>query len=99
MTLKDLAMSFPRKQATRKNYKDTQYLWHMAHKDGKTELQIEMSASVNGQTLIADLPRIVNNAMIEAAIDYGRKAGWTPEKSAPPFRCKYLRAEFTKLDD
>ena len=89
---------FPRKSATRKNYKDTQYLWHMQHKDGKTLLQIEMTAAVSGQTLIADLPRIVNQAMIEAAIDYGRANGWTPDKAAPPFRCKYLRGQFTRLD-
>jgi len=92
-------MSFPRNKATRKNYKDTQYLWYMGHKDGKTELQIEMTASVNGQTLIAELPRIVNQTMIEAAIDYGRKAGWTPDQAGPPFRCKYLRGQFTRLED
>ncbi|BCU77009.1 hypothetical protein [Luteolibacter sp. LG18] len=92
-------MPFPRNKATRKNYKDTQYLWYMGHKEGKTELQIEMTASVNGQTLIAELPRIVNQTMIEAAIDYGRKAGWTPDQAAPPFRCKYLRGQFTRLED
>ena len=89
---------FPRNKATRKNYRDTQYLWYMQQKDGKTELQIEMSASVNGQTLVAELPRIVNQAMIEAAIYYGRANGWTPDRAAAPFLCKYLRGQFTRLN-
>jgi len=89
---------FPRKNATRLNHRDTQYLWVMQHRDGKTELQIEMSASVNGQLLIGELPRIVNPAMITAAIDFGRANGWTPDKAAPPFRCKYLRGTYTRLD-
>lgn len=91
-------MSFPRNKATRLNHRDTQYLWFMQFKDGHTELQVEMSASVNGQLLVGELPRIVNPAMIMAAIDFGRQNGWTPDKSAPPFRCKYLRKTFTRLD-
>jgi hypothetical protein len=90
---------FPRKNATRLNHRDTQYLWVMQHRDGKTELLIEMSASVNGQLLIGELPRIVNPAMVVAAIDFGRQNGWTPGASAPPFRCKYLRGTYTRLED
>jgi hypothetical protein len=91
--------AIPRKNATRLNHRDTQYRWVMQQRDGKTELQIEMSASVNGQLLVAELPRIVNPAMVTAAIDFGRQNGWTPDKSAPPYRCKYLRGQYTRLDE
>ncbi|MBK1883318.1 hypothetical protein JIN85_12900 [Luteolibacter pohnpeiensis] len=75
-------------------YHDTQFRWIMQNRSGFNELVIEMAAAVNGQKLVATLPRIVNHSMITSAIDFGRKNGWTPDKEAPAFQCKYLRGSF-----
>ena len=76
------------------NHLDTQYRWIMQNRSGFNELVIELTAVVNGQKLVATLPRIVNHAMVTGAIDFGRKNGWTPEKELPVFHCKYLRGTF-----
>jgi hypothetical protein len=33
------------------------------------------------------------------AIDYGRANGWDPMKSAPPFRCRYLKGKFVAIEE
>lgn len=91
-------MPVPRKGATRINHRDTQYLWVMQRHGNQTELQLEASAAVDGQMLIVELPRIVNRTMIEESVDWARKNGWTPGESGEPFRCKYLRGGFTRLN-
>ena len=52
---------------------------------------------MNGQLLLAELPRIVNHEMVIGAIEYGRNNGWTPEKEVAPFRCKYQRKVFERI--
>lgn len=77
---------------------DTHYRWMFQNRTGSNELIIELSASVGGQTLIADVPKIVNHEMIRSAIDYGRANGWAPNESGPPYRCVYRRSGFTPKD-
>ena len=76
------------------NHHDTQYRWIMQNLRGVNELWIEASAPVNGQVLIAELPRIVSNHMVGQAIDFALANGWLPYAAAPPFRCKLLRKGF-----
>jgi hypothetical protein len=73
------------------NHRDTQYRWIIWNKTTHNELAVELSASVNGQLLLAELPRVVNDAMVTGAIDFARKHGWQPEVEQEPFRCKYTR--------
>jgi len=73
------------------NHRDTQYRWIIWNKKTHNEMTIELSASVNGQLLSVELPRVVNDAMVTGAIDFGRKNGWKPELELAPFRCKYTR--------
>jgi len=87
----------PRPQRNNKKsliLRDTHYQWIIHNRTVHNELQVELSASVNGQLLLAELPRIVNDGMVTGAIEFGRSNGWTPEQSAPPFRCKYARKLF-----
>jgi hypothetical protein len=76
------------------NHRDTHYRWIVWNKRTFNELTVEMSASVNGQLLLAELPRVVNHQMVPDAIDFARKNGWKPEAAGPPFRCKYTRKGF-----
>ncbi len=81
------------------NHRDTHYRWIMRNLRGVNELVVEASAPVNGQPLIAELPRIVSNDMVAQAIDFGHAQGWKPNEAHPPFRCKYLRGEFHLTGD
>ena len=90
----------PRPQRNNKKsliHRDTHYQWIIHNRTLVNELQVELSASVNGQLLLAELPRIVNHEMVIGAIEFGRNNGWTPELTEPPFRCKYARKEFQRV--
>lgn len=75
-------------------HRDTHYRWILQNQRGHNELIVEMTASVQGQTLIAKLPTVVNHKMVPAAIDYGRANGWKPEEKAPPFRCTWRHGAY-----
>jgi hypothetical protein len=90
----------PRPQRNNKkslNHRDTHYQWIIHNRVVSNELQVELSASVNGQLLLAELPRIVNHEMVIGAIEFGRANGWTPEQETAPFRCKYSRKRFERV--
>ena len=53
---------------------------------------------MNGQVLLAELPKIVSWDMVTAAIDFANANGWKPNESGKPFRCKYERREFRLVD-
>lgn len=80
------------------NHRDTHYRWIMRNLRGVNELVVEASAPVNGQLLIAELPRIVSLHMITQAIDFAHAHGWQPNESGPPFRCKHQRKGFELAD-
>lgn len=80
------------------NHHDTQYRWIMQNLRGVNELRIEARAPVNGQILIAELPRIVSDNMVAEAIDFANANGWMPNASAPPFLCKHQRSGFRRID-
>lgn len=88
----------PQKGFKRINHRDTLYLWILQNRRGVNELVIEMSAAVNGQKLIAELPRVVNHEMITTAIDFGLGNGWKPSESGPDFRCVYAKKTFVKTE-
>ncbi|MCX6879747.1 MAG: hypothetical protein NTW21_38975 [Verrucomicrobia bacterium] len=90
----------PRPQRNNKKsliHRDTHYQWIIHNRTVCNELQVELSASVNGQLLLAELPRVVNHEMVTAAIEFGRGHGWAPETSAAPFRCKLERKVFLRV--
>lgn len=76
------------------NHRDVQYRWIMQNLSGVNELRIEANAAVNGQVLLAELPRIVNDAMVTGAVDFALANGWRPNEPHSPFRCKYSRRGF-----
>ncbi len=80
------------------NHRDVQYRWIMQNLRGVNEMRIEASAPVNGQALIAELPRIVSQHMVAEAIDFANANGWKPNESGAPFRCKHLRRGFQMAD-
>jgi hypothetical protein len=90
----------PRPQRNNKKsliFRDTHYQWIIHNRTVVNELHVELSASVNGQLLLAELPRIVNHEMVTGAIEFGRTNGWTPQLTAPPFRCRYAHKGFQRL--
>ena len=91
-------MPAPQKGYKAIDHHDTQYRWIMRNTRGVNELVIEASESVNGQVLIAELPRVVNWNMVTDAIDFANSHGWTPHETAEPFRCKYARGGFQQAD-
>lgn len=76
------------------NHHDVQYRWIMQNRRGVNELVVEASAPVNGQLLVADLPRIVSYDMVTNAIDFANANGWTPNASGADFRCVCQRGRF-----
>ena len=70
----------------------------MRNRQGVNELLLEACAPVNGQVLIAELPRVVSFGMVAPAIDFANANGWKPNETRPPFRCKYLRKGFQMAD-
>ncbi|MBC8126957.1 MAG: hypothetical protein H8M99_07420 [Gloeobacteraceae cyanobacterium ES-bin-144] len=76
------------------NHRDTQYRWIMQNLRGVNELVIYANAPVNGQALIAELPRIVSSDMVSQAIDFALTNNWKPNESGLPFRCKHHRKGF-----
>ncbi len=80
------------------NHHDVQYRWIMRNVRGVNELVVEASAPVNGQVLLAELPKVVSWDMVTAAIDFANANGWKPNESGKPFRCKYERREFRMAD-
>ena len=67
----------PQKGYKTLNHRDTHYRWILQNQRGFNELIVEMSASVNGQVLIAKLPTVVNLKMVPLAIDFARRSGQT----------------------
>jgi hypothetical protein len=92
-------MSFPTKGLTAMNHKDAHYRFIFRNRGGKNELWVETSASAGGQYLVADVPRVVNREMVPLAIAFALANGWDARKTAPPFRCRYLKGSFLPLDD
>jgi hypothetical protein len=80
------------------NHHDVQYRWVMRNVRGVNELVVEASAPVNGQVLLAELPRVVSWDMVTDAIDFANANGWKPNDSGPPFRCRHTRRGFTTAD-
>ena len=88
----------PQKVFKNINHHDTMYRWIMQNRTGVNELVIELLAAVNGQLFIAELPRIVSLDMVTEGIDFGRANGWKPEEAGKPFRAKYARKRFEKVE-
>jgi hypothetical protein len=80
------------------NHRDVQYRWIMQNLRGVNEMRVEASAPVNGQVLLAELPRIVSYDMVTEAIDFANANGWKPNESGAPFRCKHFRSGFRMAD-
>ena len=84
----------PQKGYKTLNHRDTQYRWIMQNLRGINELRVEASAAVNGQCLLAELPRIVSEHMVPQAIDFAHAHGWQPNLAGPPWRCTHRRSGF-----
>jgi hypothetical protein len=81
------------------SHHDVQYRWIMQNRRGVNELVVEASAPVNGQILTAELPRVVSHDMVTLAIDFGNESGWKPNESGEPFRCRWVRKGFRKVEE
>jgi hypothetical protein len=91
-------MPAPQKGFKAISHHDVHYRWIMRNVTGVNELVIEASAPVNGQMLIAQLPKVVSWNMVTEAIDFGNANGWKPNEPGEPFRCKHTRRGFQPLD-
>jgi|688.fasta_scaffold89402_2 hypothetical protein len=88
----------PQKGYKTLNHRDTHYRWILQNQRGFNELIVEMSASVNGQVLIAKLPTVVNLKMVPLAIDFARANSWKPEEKGEPYRLIWRRGQFLLAD-
>ena len=84
----------PRKGYKAISHRDVHYHWIMRNLRGVNELVIIASAPVNGQPLVAELPRVVSQDMVTEAIDFGNANGWKPNESGEPLLCKHTRRGF-----
>jgi hypothetical protein len=76
---------------------DIHYQWMFQNRTGSNELVIELTASVRGQKLVVEVPKVVNHEMIRQALDFARANGWKPEEAGPTYRCIYRRHGFERL--
>jgi len=76
------------------NHRDTMYRWILRGRQGTNEMVIEATAPVNGQTLLAELPKVVSIRMVTDGIDFALANGWKPNESGPPFRLKMAHKRF-----
>jgi hypothetical protein len=97
-TAAHFSMPPPQKGFKAINHRDVHYRWIMQNRKGVNELVVEASAPVNGQLLVAELPRVVSHDMVTSAIDFGNENGWLPNESGEKFRCKYLRTGFRMVE-
>jgi hypothetical protein len=81
------------------NHRDVQYRWIIRSPKTGNELTIEASAPVNGQLLVALLPRVVSENMVMDAIDFGNANGWKRNEPGPVFRCKRTSKGFIFADE
>ena len=81
------------------NHRDVQYRWVIRSPKTGNELTIEASAPVNGQLLVALLPRVVSENMVMDAIDFGNANGWKRNEPGPVFRCKRTSKGFIFADE
>lgn len=81
------------------NHHDVQYRWIMQNRRGINEIVVEANAPVNGQTLIGELPKIVSYVMVTAAIDFGNANGWKRDEAGAPFRCKWVKKAFERVEE
>ena len=81
------------------NHRDVQYRWIMQNRSGANEMRVEASAPVNGQLLLASLPRIVSYDMVTEVIDFANANGWKPNEAGPPFRCAHSRRGFQMVNE
>lgn len=91
-------MPAPQKGYKAINHRDVQYRWIMQNQRGRNELLVVASAPVNGQQLVAELPKVVSYDMVTQAIDFANAHGWTPNEEASPFRCQWARKGFELAD-
>ena len=91
-------MATPNKGYKVINHRDVQYRWIMQNRSGVNELVVYANETVNGQMLVAQLPRIVSWEMVTLAIDFGRANGWKPEGSGSPFRAIWERKAFHLIE-
>ena len=66
---------------------------------GTNEIVVEANAPVNGQSLIGELPKIVSYVMVTAAIDFGNANGWKRDEAGAPFRCKWVKKAFERVEE
>ncbi len=71
----------------------------MQNRRGVNELLVEATAPVDGQVLVAALPKVVSHDMVTMAIDFGNENGWKPNESGEKLRCRYHRKGFLMADD
>ena len=92
-------MPTPQKGFKDISHHDVQYRWIMRNLRGVSELVVEASAPVNGQQIVAELPRIVSWDFVTEAIDFANENGWKPNEAGPPYRLKRQRGQFVRVLD
>lgn len=87
-------MPIPQKGYKAISHHDVQYRWIMQNRSGVNELVVHASAPINGQQLIATLPKVVSWNMVTDAIDFANENGWKPNESGPTLRLRHTRRGF-----
>ncbi len=91
-------MPAPQKGYKAINHHDVQYRWIMQNRRGVNELVVVASAPVNGQPLVAELPKVGSWNMVTDAIDFANDNGWKPNDPGEPLRLKHTRRGFQLAD-
>ena len=91
-------MPAPQKGYKTINHHDVHYRWIMRNTRGVNELHIYASAPVNGQSLLAELPKVVSWNMVTEAIDFANENGWKPNEPGETLRLKHTRRGFQLAD-
>ena len=91
-------MPTPQKGYRTLNHNDCLYRWILQNKSGVNEMVVEATAPVNGQQLIAALPKVVSPQMVPKAIDFALEHGWEPMEEGKAFRCQWRRGRLELVE-
>ncbi|MEZ7955903.1 MAG: hypothetical protein QMC23_05485 [Rubritalea sp.] len=94
----------PRKPIPKKGSKiicldDIQYRWIAYATQKGTEVRVVYNEAIDGQMLVAQVPKVFDLRWLEKMIDYGLENGWDPSIGADEFTIRKTKESYRIITD
>jgi len=70
---------------------DIQYRWKSRSTKQGSEIHAESNEVINGQMLIAQLPKVLDLRWLDDVLEFGLAHGWSPMEKKPDFIIRKTR--------